>query len=52
MMELGVDMILLAKVSITCTSFPINTLMMTILCRQQSDKATIKIYSYGRGELQ
>ena len=43
LMGLGVDKILLAKVGITCTSLPINTLTMTTLGRQQSEKATMKI---------
>ena len=41
-MELGVDKTSLAKVGITFASLPINTLTMTILGHQQSDKATMK----------
>ena len=48
-MELGVDKTSLAKVGITFASLPINTLTMTILGGQQSDKATLKIYNSGRG---
>ena len=47
-MELGADKTSLAKVGITFASLPINTLTMTILGHQQSDKATMKIYNLGR----